>query len=84
MWLSEAGLTDNGAALGAEILNAGDWGLDAKDFALPAIPPASQLDAENDRQGRRRDLAGAAQVRALCARRPHHRSVHPAQLQSRP
>ena len=46
MWLSEAGLTDGGAALGAEILNAGDWGLEAKDFALPAIPPASQLDAE--------------------------------------
>jgi murein L,D-transpeptidase YcbB/YkuD len=46
MWLSEAGLTDGGAALGAEILNAGDWGLEAKDFELPAIPPASQLDAE--------------------------------------
>jgi L,D-transpeptidase YcbB len=46
MWLSEAGLTDNGAALGAEILKAGDWGLDAKDFELPAIPPAAQLDAE--------------------------------------
>ncbi len=46
MWLSEAGLTDNGAALGAEILKAGDWGLEAKDFALPAIPPAAQLDAE--------------------------------------
>ena len=46
MWLSEAGLTDNGAALGAEILKADDWGLDAKDFALPPIPPASQLDAE--------------------------------------
>ena len=30
MWLSEAGLTDNGAALGAEILNAGDWGLEAR------------------------------------------------------
>jgi len=46
IWLSEAGLTDNGAALGAEILKASDYGLEAKDFELPAIPPASQLDAE--------------------------------------
>ncbi len=46
IWLSEAGLTDNGAALGAEILKANDYGLEAKDFELPAIPPASQLDAE--------------------------------------
>ena len=46
LWLSEAGLTDNGAALGAEILKADDWGLAAKDFPLPPIPPASQLDAE--------------------------------------
>jgi len=46
VWLSEAGLTDNGAALGAEILKANDYGLEAKDFELPAIPPASQLDAE--------------------------------------
>ena len=46
IWLSEAGLTDNGAALGAEILKANDYGLEAKNFELPAIPPASQLDAE--------------------------------------
>ena len=46
MWLSEAGLTDNGAALGAEIIKANDYGLEAKDFELPAIAPASQLDAE--------------------------------------
>jgi murein L,D-transpeptidase YcbB/YkuD len=46
IWLSEAGLTDNGAALGAEILKADDWGLAAQDFVLPPIPPASQLDAE--------------------------------------
>jgi murein L,D-transpeptidase YcbB/YkuD len=46
IWLSEAGLTEKGAALGAEILKAGDWGLDAKDFDLPAIPPAAQLDSE--------------------------------------
>lgn len=46
LWLSEAGLTDKGAALGAEILRANDWGLDAGDFALPEIPPAAQLDSE--------------------------------------
>ncbi len=46
IWLSEAGLTDKGAALGAEILNANDWGLEAKDFALPVIPPPAQLDTE--------------------------------------
>ena len=40
IWLSEAGLTERGAALGAEILNAGDWGLEPKDFTLPVIPPA--------------------------------------------
>ena len=46
MWLSEAGLTEKGAALGAEILEADNWGLNAKDFDLPVIPPAAQLDSE--------------------------------------
>jgi murein L,D-transpeptidase YcbB/YkuD len=46
MWLSEAGLTEKGAALGAEILEADNWGLNAKDFDLPSIPPAAQLDSE--------------------------------------
>ncbi len=46
IWLTEGGLTDRGAALGAEILKAGDWGLDAKEFNLPAIPPPAKLDAE--------------------------------------
>ncbi len=79
MWLS-AGLTDNGAALGAEILKADDWGLEAKDFELPAGPAgfAARGRRREDRQGRRRDLAGAAQVRPPCARRPHHRAVDPA------
>ncbi|WP_072377544.1 L,D-transpeptidase family protein [Hyphomicrobium sp. NDB2Meth4] len=46
IWLSEGGLTERGAALGAEILNAADWGLDPKDFDLPIIPPAAQLSSE--------------------------------------
>jgi len=46
IWLTEGGLTDRGAALGAEILKADDWGLDAKEFALPVIPPPAKLDAE--------------------------------------
>jgi murein L,D-transpeptidase YcbB/YkuD len=46
MWLSEAGLTEKGAALGAEMLEADNWGLTAKDFDLPSIPPAAQLDSE--------------------------------------
>jgi len=46
IWLSEGGLTENGAALGAEILKADDWGLDARDFLLPVIPPAAQLTPE--------------------------------------
>ncbi|MFA5902232.1 MAG: L,D-transpeptidase family protein [Hyphomicrobium sp.] len=46
IWLSEGGLTERGAALGAEILKADDWGLDPQDFKLPLIPPAAQLNAE--------------------------------------
>jgi len=46
IWLSEGGLTEKGVALGAEILNAGDWGLDPGDFALPLVPPPAQLTAE--------------------------------------
>jgi len=46
VWMSEAGLTVKGGAVGAEILKADDWGLDAKDFALPEIPQISDLDAE--------------------------------------
>jgi murein L,D-transpeptidase YcbB/YkuD len=47
IWLSEGGLTERGAALGAEILKADDWGLDPRDFALPTIPPAAQLTSES-------------------------------------
>lgn len=46
MWLSEAGLTDKGYALVTEIQKSDDWGLDPKNFDLPAIPPAPQLNAE--------------------------------------
>ncbi|KWT66018.1 hypothetical protein APY04_2605 [Hyphomicrobium sulfonivorans] len=45
IWLTEGGLTDRGAALGAEILKAADWGLNPADFHLPVIPPPSKLDA---------------------------------------
>ncbi len=47
IWLSEGGLTERGAALGAEILKADDWGLEAKDFSLPVIQPAAQLTPES-------------------------------------
>jgi murein L,D-transpeptidase YcbB/YkuD len=46
IWLTEGGLTEKGAALGAEILKADDWGLDPRDFGLPVIPPAAQLTTE--------------------------------------
>lgn len=45
IWLTEGGLTDRGAALGAEILKAADWGLNPAEFHLPVIPPPSKLDA---------------------------------------
>jgi murein L,D-transpeptidase YcbB/YkuD len=44
IWMSEAGLTVKGAAVGAEILKADDWGLDASEFALPEIPAGTDLD----------------------------------------
>lgn len=46
IWLSEGGLTEKGAALGAEILKADAWGLDPSDFQLPMVPPAAQLNSE--------------------------------------
>jgi murein L,D-transpeptidase YcbB/YkuD len=46
LWMSEAGLTERGYALVTEIGKADEWGLDAKDFELPTLPPASQLDTE--------------------------------------
>jgi L,D-transpeptidase YcbB len=38
IWVTEKGLTDKGSAIVAEIMKAGDWGLEAKDFALPHVP----------------------------------------------
>lgn len=35
--MSEAGLSDSATAIVAEIKNANDWGLEAKDFALPDL-----------------------------------------------
>jgi murein L,D-transpeptidase YcbB/YkuD len=46
LWLSEGGLTEAGANAGAEILKAGDFGLNAADFPLPEVPAAAQLTAE--------------------------------------
>lgn len=46
LWMSEGGLTERGAALGAEILRADEWGLQAREFNLPIIPPAAQLNAD--------------------------------------
>ncbi len=46
IWMSEGGLTEKGAALGAEILKADEWGLDPRDFDLPTVPPAAQLSSE--------------------------------------
>src|SRR4029079_17460101 len=41
LWVSSSGLTPRGAAVVAEIMKAGDWGLDAADFALPKVPDAA-------------------------------------------
>ncbi len=38
IWVSEKGLNDKASALIAEIMKAGDWELDAKDFELPHVP----------------------------------------------
>jgi len=40
LWLSQpAGISGKGLALIAEFKRAGEWGLDASDFALPAVEP---------------------------------------------
>jgi L,D-transpeptidase YcbB len=41
LWVSSSGLTPRGAAVVAEIMKAGDWGLEASDFALPKVPDAA-------------------------------------------
>jgi len=41
LWVGSSGLTPKGAAVVAEIMKAGDWGLEASDFALPKVPDAA-------------------------------------------
>ena len=41
VWIAATGLNAKGEAVAKEIDNAGDWGLEAKDFALPTLPAAS-------------------------------------------
>jgi L,D-transpeptidase YcbB len=41
LWVSAGGLTPKGAAVVAELMKAGDWGLDAGDFALPRVADAA-------------------------------------------
>ena len=42
LWVADNGLNAQGAAVMTEISSADDWGLDARDFQLPTLPPASQ------------------------------------------
>ena len=37
LWVSQTGLSDKGRALVAELGRADDWGLEAKDFAVPTL-----------------------------------------------
>lgn len=41
LWVTGTGLSPKGAAAAEEIKKAGDWGLDANDFAVPPLPAAS-------------------------------------------
>ncbi len=41
LWVSAGGLTPKGAAVVAELMKAGDWGLDAGEFALPRVADAA-------------------------------------------
>ncbi|MEI9902196.1 MAG: hypothetical protein WDN31_21280 [Hyphomicrobium sp.] len=84
IWLSEGGLTEKGAALGAEILKAEDWGLDQRDFALPMVPPAAQLTSESIGKTDVEISPRRPEICPICPRRPHHRPGDPSQLQSRP
>ena len=38
LWVTESGISDRGNAVIAEIRKADDWGLRARDFALPQLP----------------------------------------------
>jgi murein L,D-transpeptidase YcbB/YkuD len=48
LWVSQKGLTEKGAAVVAEIMKAGDWGLDAAEFKLPQVPNAAVADLSAD------------------------------------
>lgn len=39
LWTTPSGLSDRTQAVVAEFAKADDWGLDASDFAVPALPP---------------------------------------------
>ena len=41
LWVGAGGLTPKGAAVVAELMKAGDWGLEPGDFALPKVPDAA-------------------------------------------
>ena len=46
VWVGDNGLTDAAAAIVAEIKNADDWGLEAKDFALPDLKASEVTGAD--------------------------------------
>jgi murein L,D-transpeptidase YcbB/YkuD len=46
LWVTDKGLNARASAVVAEIGKAGDWGLDAKDFELPAVAGADTLAPE--------------------------------------
>ena len=41
LWVSKAGLSEKGADVIAELGKANDWGLEASEFAIPALVPAA-------------------------------------------
>src|SRR5262249_38599972 len=45
LWVTESAISERGKAVMAEIRNADDWGLSARDFALPQ-PPARAMSHE--------------------------------------
>jgi murein L,D-transpeptidase YcbB/YkuD len=51
LWVTEAGLTEKAGSVARELANAGDWGLEPRDFALPNLPQdggaAARLDQGN-------------------------------------
>jgi len=57
LWLTESGLSDKARAVIGEIRKADDWGLRARDFTLPTLPPG-ELSPE---------AAAAAEIRLTLA-----------------